>query len=173
MSNMVTYLGIIVSALSVLVVVLIGWQIVSLRMLEKYRKEIKSIVDNSIQESIKDYNCTVSAIIHQIEGIFYMGLPEKDLDRALDAFIEAIDNLNNAKNKEPIGGLVDYLEQLLSENQNLLKVSNNTKNKYIDICKKSTESEKIMNLLDKLNTSQNQYNTNGDNIYGKDVTVNK
>lgn len=168
-----TILAILVSVLSILVTVLICWQVYNLIELKNFKKELNSIVNNSITESIKDYNHTISAIIHQIEGIFHMGLPEKDVQIALESFINAISDLNGAKNKEPLDGIVSYIEDLVTENTNLIKLSNNTKKRYISECQKCLESKKLVELLGKLNISQNQSNVNGDNIQGLIVDVNK
>lgn len=165
---MITYLGILVSGLSALVAGLICWQVFSLIKLERYSKEIKLAVEESIKKSMKDYNNTISAIIHQLNGILHSGLIEKDIHIALDSFIEAINDLNNATNKEPLVGIVSYIEDLVSENRNLFKLSNSTKNKYLEICKKCSESKKLVELL-----SQNQSNVTGDNIQGVNVNVNK
>ena len=170
---MITYLGILITVLSILVTGLICWQVFSLIKLENYKKEIKSVVDESIKESIKDYGYTVSAIVHQLDGLRYMGLPEKDLNRAFELFIEAIECLNNSKNKEPLEGIVSYIDELITENTKLLKLPDATKDRYVNVCKKSVASKELMNLLNKLNVFQSQFNVTGDNMQGVNINVNK
>lgn len=168
---MITILGILVSALSLIVVVLLGIQFYNLRQFEKFKKEVRSTIDKSIKESLEDYNHTVSAIVKQLDGINYMGT-EKDPNRAFDSFIDAIELLNKGENKEPLEGIVSCLEELMEKQPRLIKTSNNIKNRYIKICKDCSESEKLLNMYDKMIKIQ-QSNVSGDNIQGENITLNK
>jgi hypothetical protein len=126
---------------------------------------------DSIQKSINNYNQTVSAVVHQLGGIHYMGLHEKDPDIALKLFVEAINDLNDAKNKEPLEGIVEYIEELIEGNCGLIQLSDKDKKKYIEICKKSSESKRLLKQIKQLRVLQS--NARGDNIQGINVEVNK
>ena len=115
------YWGFVLGVQSLLVTILIGWQILNVfevkRQIEDFNETISKLKkenENIIHDKISDYDLTVSALFQQLEGIRQFNSGHgKD---ALAFFMKSLKLLNAASDKTPIDGLVSYILGIKSEN---------------------------------------------------------
>lgn len=103
--DIVVILSILVAVLSVLVVVLIGWQVFNAIQMHTTLKEINS----RMKKEIDDYNHTVSALFTQLFSIqeYFKG---NHFEKAIDGFLMALEEANKGSRKDDIiDGIFSYL----------------------------------------------------------------
>lgn len=145
------YWGFVLGVQSLLVTILIGWQILNVfevkRQIEDFNETISKLKkenDNLIHDKISDYDLTVSALFQQLEGIRQFNSGHgKD---ALAFFMESLKLLNTASDKTPIDGLVSYILGIKSKKLYVSPISKEDIDVYLQIISDCT-SEKKTELL--------------------------
>lgn len=169
----------LIGVLSVLVTVLIGWQVFQII---DFNRRVRNAVNSALTKTISDNNKTIAACVHQLEGMMYAGVTEKDETLAFKCYMDAIEELNDATNKEPLSGIISYLDNLVSENHRLISITDDEYRQYSRICKKSVARGRLMPLLKLIKNKDNedinvpkvkinvkQKNMNGDNLAAKEL----
>lgn len=145
------YWGFVLGVQSLLVTILIGWQILNVfevkRQIEDFNETISKLKkenENIIHDKISDYDLTVSALFQQLEGIRQFNSGHgKD---ALAFFMESLKLLNTASDKTPVDGLVSYILGIKSEKLYVSPISKEDIDVYLQIISDCT-SEKKTELL--------------------------
>lgn len=164
----------LIGILALLVTILIGWQ---LYQIIDFKKRIKHEIKSTLEKSILNNNKTIAACVHQLEGMMYAGVVEKDVTLAFKCYIDAIEELNDATNKEPLNGIISYLDDLVSVNPRLISITDDEYEQYSKICKKSVARGRLIPLLKLIKNNDKedinipkaefnveQKNKNGDNL---------
>ena len=145
------YWGFVLGVQSLLVALLIGWQILNVfevrKQVEKFNDTIdklKSENNRLIQDKISDYSKTVSALFQQNEGIqrYYNG----DRVGGLSCLMNALKLLNNASDKTQVDGLIDFILALKKDDFSARPVNKKDIDTYLEIIS-NCNSEKKTELL--------------------------
>lgn len=164
----------LIGVLSILVTILIGWQIFQIM---DFNRRVRNAINSALAKAISDNNKTIAACVHQLEGMMYAGVTEKDVTLSFKCYIDAIDELNDATNKEPLNDIVSYLNALVLENYRIISITNDEYEQYSRICKKSVARGTLIPLLRLIKNKNKedikvpqakikikQNNKNGDNL---------
>lgn len=141
------YWGFVLGVQSLLVTILIGWQIINVFEVKKQidsfnttiidlRKENKRTID----EKIKDYDKTASAIFYQIEGIRYFDKGNGSF--ALNYFMAALQSLNGSMDQTPLTGIVSYILGIKEDNIVVSPIEKKEIDSYIEIISNSKSLQK-------------------------------
>ena len=173
------YTSLLIGVLSVLVTVLIGWQVFQII---DFNRRVRNAINSALTKAISDNNKTIAACVHQLEGMMYAGVTEKDETLAFKCYMDAIEELNDATNKEPLNGIISYLDDLVSENNRLISITDEEYEQYSRICKKSVARGRLIPLLKLIKNNDKedmniprakinvkQKNKNGDNLAAKEL----
>jgi cell division protein FtsI/penicillin-binding protein 2 len=159
-------MNIVLAALSILVTVLICWQVFNVINLECYKKEIKKYRDevkSIVKKEIKDYDNTVLAMVNLLYGICYLPLKKNPI-AALELYMDAVSILNLATNKEPLDYIIDQIDRLLSDKANVKvitsKVSPDILFQYLHYARKSNSDELIELLSELMKNVKNKKSKN-------------
>lgn len=125
------YMGIIVGILSLLIGLLVGWQIYNAVTINKKIDKIDEIANRIVEEKIKDYDHNVEAVIKQLYGIVLFG--EHRNKDALNSFMEALEEANKSSHKEPIKGILSFIKGMEEEQRRVNPIPIETSNRYIGI----------------------------------------
>jgi hypothetical protein len=126
------YLGWTISVLSMLVVILMGWQIYKGIELQNFKNEIEERTSKAIELKIQDYNHTISAHLHNMHGLSCIYVKNNFGGEGLAHFMIAIKEVNKATDKSPLKEIIDSCFELMSGNYGIA-ISKEERIQYIQI----------------------------------------
>lgn len=142
------YWGLVLGVQSLLITVLIGWQILNVfeikKQIQGFNKTINILRQenkNIIQDKIMDYDQTVNALFSQMEGIRHFR--EGHGKDALSYFMEALKVLNKASYKAPVEGIISYILGIKQENLHISHLQQEEIDAYIEIASSINSDNKV------------------------------
>lgn len=140
------YQGVLVGVLSLLVTVLIGWQICNFMYINKKVSSIDKIAKEVTKEAIDSYGHSVKSFVLTLDS---NDLRKRNLtEYAIDNYIKAIEEGLKGIDEDGILLPLGYLELLIHDNEGSIQILKGKRHFYIEVLSRLRYKERKNDVID-------------------------
>lgn len=140
-------MSILVSILSILVTILIGWQIINSIGINGKLREYEKASNKSAKNEIERYSHSVRSYVF---SLMTLDLYRRNItEYAIDNFVKAIDEGLKGTDIDAINIAVSHLELIMKENKGYVTILNGKRKEYISILS-NVNDERIDGIIEKI-----------------------